>query len=477
MGKVGAVYEATQVSLGRRVALRLIPAEQFASAEDLIGFDRRQALAASVGHPALVPIFEVGGWEGGGRFVASRLIRGRSLVTLRAEGNLPAAGSLAPLAAALGAAHAVGLSHGGVSAENVLLDGDGTPYLADLGLVDGGDAETDFRALASLASMLPAQPRQPARRRVSLRAVAAAAFAASVITAAVAVNARDSGAGAEEIPQPVPGTTVLGSGLGAPDAESFGCVAEPSPNTPACTIAQTQLGGRTLRIRRSGVIRGWALRGAMGDVSLQVIRRRDGGKFFVAGFTQPESLTSTSPQRLPADIGVRPGDVVGLRLGPGAVVGLAPQGPGAVTRWDGALEPDSRASSGEETPGELMLRIEIDPGAQPAGPRQLLGERALDARAGSELASTPISLGSNRLARAVVVELPSGIAIDVIADGRLARIAVPDLDPDGEVDALTQHCGGSRARGFCLLWRNPGEGPVTSHAYTVERDGRINLIG
>ena len=51
-GDTGAVYEATQLSLGRRVALRLIEPDRFGSRERLDRFDREQRLAASLHHPS-----------------------------------------------------------------------------------------------------------------------------------------------------------------------------------------------------------------------------------------------------------------------------------------------------------------------------------------------------------------------------------------------------------------------------------------
>ena len=50
-------------------------------------------------------------------------------------------------------------------------------------------------------------------------------------------------------------------------------------------------------------------------------------------------------------------------------------------------------------------------------------------------------LSGGRAARAVVVDLPGGIAVDLFAGGRSARLAVPDADPAGDLLELVQNCG------------------------------------
>ena len=77
----------------------------------------------------------------------------------------------------------------------------------------------------------------------------------------------------------------------------------------------------------------------------------------------------------------------------------------------------------------------------------------------------------------VVVELPTGIAIDVLGDRRLARVEVSDAEPDGDLLELTQNCGPVVPGGFCLRWRNPGAGPLLEHQYVVRNDGRLRQIG
>ncbi len=476
-GATGSVYEATQLSLRRAVALRLIAPGHFTTPDQLVRFDHQQRLTASLHHPNLVPYYEVGEWEGG-RFIATRLIRGKTLADLRARGSPPAAESLEPLAGALQAAHAAGLTHGRISDENILIEANGTPFLADLGLGRRGSPEEDAEALAAVVSRLPAQAAATRRdrswRALRLGLVGLAGVAALALVLA-ANGGEDSPAPIDAPPSP-PNTTVVGSELPPVAVRPLGCREDPSANTPACTFAQTRLDGRAVTVRRAGVIRAWAVRGASGDLALQVIRAR-GGKSFVVGFSQPERLTDTAPRSFPANVGVRAGDQIGVRLAPGAHVGASSRSPrSALVRWDGGLTAWPQAE-GTTLSGELMLRVDLELGARPDAPRQLRGEAAASAPPGRRLAESHVALSSGRAARVVVVGLPGGIAIDLVSDRRITRLEVPDADRDGELRGLEQNCGQVGVRGFCLRWRNPGEEVTLVHEYRVGRNGRIKLIG
>lgn len=478
IGSVGTVYEATQLSLRRAVALRLIAAGHFTTPEELVRFDHTQRRAASLHHPNLVPCYEVGEWAGG-RFIAMRLIRGKKVADLCGEGSPPAAESLEPLAGAVQAAHAAGLVHGRISEENILVEADGTPYLADLGLGDRGSPHADTQALAAVVSRLPAQAAlsraRRARRALRVGLVGITALAAAAL--ALSVSGGEDPETLVDPPPSPPNTTAVGSALAPTATRPLGCREDPSPNTPACTLEQASLDGRVVRVQRAGVIRGWAVRGASGELALQVIRARE-GKSFVVGFSQPERLVDAGPRAFPAGIGVRPGDRIGIRLGPGASVGARSESSrSAVVRWDGGLTPDTRAVDPATLEGELMLRADIELGARPESPGQLLGDQAASAPAGRPLADSSVSLRGGRASRVVLVELPGAIAVDVFGDGRLARLVVSDADPDGELLWFEQGCGPVGAHGFCLRWRNPGEELTLVHAYRVGRSGYIEVLG
>src|SRR5262249_6036763 len=99
-GGMGVVYEAEQLSLGRRVALKVLPFAAALDARQLQRFKNEAQAAAHLHHPNIVPIHAVG-VERGVHFYAMQLIEGQSLAALirglrQAEGREPADEATAP---------------------------------------------------------------------------------------------------------------------------------------------------------------------------------------------------------------------------------------------------------------------------------------------------------------------------------------------------------------------------------------------
>jgi hypothetical protein len=456
--------------------MRLIGAADFPSPADLERFDEQQRVAASVHHPNLVASYATGEWEGG-RFVATRFIRGVTLATLLEEGVAPPAQSVEKIAGAVSAIHAASLVHGGISPHNVLVEANGTCYLADLGLARAGTAQADSDALAEVnAAVRSAEipKRRIARGWLVVAAVASCAIAAAALI--FALGGQEEPANDFSVPAPPPNTTFFGGSLDGA-AEPLGCSAAPDANTPACTFAQTRLNGKSLAVPRSGVIRGWVVRGASGVLELQVVRERKGNSF-VAGFSQPARVSGLDPRAFPAGIEVRPGDRIAVRLDPGASIGSRdPAAGAAIARWDGGLTADPRPSTEAIGDIELMLRADIEYGARATGPPQILGEQAARAPAGQTLTDAPVSLPVGGGVQVFVVAVGGGVAIDVFDERRLARVEVPDADPEGELLELNPNCGPAVPGGLCFRWRNPQSELPLDHQYVVHATGRVTQIG
>src|SRR3954469_7162558 len=136
-GGMGVVYRATDLSLDRTVALKVL-AEDVASDPD---FRRRFGAewkpAAPLDAPNVIPIYAAGDADGV-LFIAMRFVEGDDLRNvLREEGRLEpgrAVKLIAQVASALDAAHAHGLVHRDVKAANVLVTADDHAYLTDFGL-------------------------------------------------------------------------------------------------------------------------------------------------------------------------------------------------------------------------------------------------------------------------------------------------------------------------------------------------------
>lgn len=184
-GGMGVVYEAIQLSLGRRVALKVLPFAAALDAKHLQRFKNEAHAAAQLHHTNIVPVYAVG-CERGVHFYAMQLIEGRSLANVIQEmraatpAGLPsnlagpsqtsnatvaisgvrtslrssrtnqsfrsAARIAAQVADALDYAHEAGVVHRDIKPANLMLDTKGAVWVADFGLAqvvaDGGVTQT-----------------------------------------------------------------------------------------------------------------------------------------------------------------------------------------------------------------------------------------------------------------------------------------------------------------------------------------------
>jgi serine/threonine protein kinase len=196
-GGMGVVYEAEQLSLARRVALKVLPFAATMDRRHLQRFQNEARAAASLEHPHIVPVYGVG-CERGVHYYAMKLIDGQSLAEFiqqqgagagsrgpREGGVLDPSAVTAPLAAApteraprtaaayrriaewgiqaaeaLEHAHGVGIVHRDVKPANLMIDGHGALWVTDFGLartaVDNGLTMTGD-VLGTLRYMSPEQ--------------------------------------------------------------------------------------------------------------------------------------------------------------------------------------------------------------------------------------------------------------------------------------------------------------------------------
>ncbi len=124
-GGLGVVYRAHDVRLGRDVALKLLGGDLAEDEAFRRRFERESRIAASLQHPAIVPVYAAGEIEGQ-VYLAMRYVEGDLKRLLRRSGPLEAERALAllePVADALDAAHERGLVHRDVKPGNILVDG------------------------------------------------------------------------------------------------------------------------------------------------------------------------------------------------------------------------------------------------------------------------------------------------------------------------------------------------------------------
>jgi WD40 repeat protein len=144
-GGMGIVYRTRQVSLDRAVAVKMLLSGPLSSPELVKRFRAEASAAASLQHPNIVAIHEVGVHEGQ-QYFAMDFVQGQSLAKLLANGPLPAkraAAYLKTIAEAIHYAHERGLLHRDLKPSNVLIDAADQPRVTDFGLARRleGDSE------------------------------------------------------------------------------------------------------------------------------------------------------------------------------------------------------------------------------------------------------------------------------------------------------------------------------------------------
>jgi hypothetical protein len=240
-GGMGIVHEAEQLSLGRRVAVKVLPA---AGGGDLRRFRHEAKAAALLSHPNIVPVYAVGE-ANGTHFIAMRLIEGWSLADVLG-GHRAANGSTVPLvgrtaegddapppepplagpipavpgnpreaaglalqaADALAHAHAAGVIHRDVKPANLLLDPAGRLWVADFGLayLPGASRVTRSGALVGTLRYMSPEQLDPARgaadHRADLYALGATLY--ELLAGRPVVDAADHGAAVNAVLNQLP---------------------------------------------------------------------------------------------------------------------------------------------------------------------------------------------------------------------------------------------------------------------------------
>ena len=163
-GGMGTVFKAVQLELDRVVALKLINAGWTAE-EFRVRFDREAKTLAALDHPNIVPVFDAGSWQGL-PFLTMKFVTGKTLyhrLEVMSRDLRAAVPMLVQVARAVQYLHSQGIIHRDLKPLNILLTADGTPLVADFGLVrpiaDDSDLSLSLVPLGTRQYMSPEQTR------------------------------------------------------------------------------------------------------------------------------------------------------------------------------------------------------------------------------------------------------------------------------------------------------------------------------
>ena len=144
-GGMGKVYRATDTTLGREVALKVLPAEMAGDPARLARFEREAKTVAALNHPNIVTLYSVEE-AGGVHFLTMELVEGQTL-----DRHVPAGGAglarffelAVPIADALADAHAQGITHRDLKPANVMVTEKGQVKVLDFGLAKLSETGSD----------------------------------------------------------------------------------------------------------------------------------------------------------------------------------------------------------------------------------------------------------------------------------------------------------------------------------------------
>ena len=142
-GGMGEVYLATDVTAGRKAALKLLPMRFTGNAERLKRFQQEAHAVVALNHPNILTVYEIG-QDHSTHYIASELIEGETLRQRLAREHLQVSEAVdvaIQVASALAAAHEAGIVHRDIKPENIMLRPDGYVKVLDFGVAKLAEQE------------------------------------------------------------------------------------------------------------------------------------------------------------------------------------------------------------------------------------------------------------------------------------------------------------------------------------------------
>jgi serine/threonine-protein kinase len=170
-GGMATVYRAYDPSFEREVAIKVLPRELLHDPQFRDRFRREIKTIASLEHPAIVPVYDVGE-EDGVPFFVMRFMPGGSLTQWIEKGKFSledAARIIERLSSALAYAHKNGLIHRDLKPDNILFDNNGDPFISDFGVAKITDSSTNMTGSGIIGTPAYMSPEQAQGEKVDNR--------------------------------------------------------------------------------------------------------------------------------------------------------------------------------------------------------------------------------------------------------------------------------------------------------------------
>ena len=142
-GGMGEVYLATDITAGRKAALKLLPMRFTGDAERLKRFQQEAHAVVGLNHPNILTVYEIGE-DHSIHYIASELIEGETLRQRLMRGRIQLSEAVdvaIQVASALAAAHQAGIVHRDIKPENIMLRPDGYVKVLDFGIAKLAEQE------------------------------------------------------------------------------------------------------------------------------------------------------------------------------------------------------------------------------------------------------------------------------------------------------------------------------------------------
>ena len=170
-GGMATVYLGYDALFEREVAVKVLPAEFLHDPQFSVRFHREAKVIATLEHPAIVPVYDVGETEGLPYFVM-RYMSGGSLADLLAKGDISikeVAHIVSVIAPALDDSHEKGIIHRDLKPANILFDRHKQPYLSDFGIAKITDSQSNVTGSAIIGTPAYMSPEQAQGKEVDGR--------------------------------------------------------------------------------------------------------------------------------------------------------------------------------------------------------------------------------------------------------------------------------------------------------------------